>query len=157
MFPSVICSTKNQKKNDENKERDKTSGDTHVTHRDASAYATDTLTPCFNVAESNSELSNHRSKPTELATEIYRHQPVGHFPKKTFLLRPRNDSWTPIRHGHQLSLHLYKTKTKQHLTHLKWPASPQPGVWNTTRQRIMGARSGPSKTRPENGPDSWPH
>ena len=70
MFPSVICSTKNQKKNDENKERDKTSGDTHVTHRDASAYATDTLTPCFNVAESNSELSNHRSKPTELATEI---------------------------------------------------------------------------------------
>ena len=71
MFPSVICSTKNQKMNDENKERDKTSGSaTHMLHRDASAYATDTLTPCFNVAESNSELSNHRSKPTELATEI---------------------------------------------------------------------------------------
>ena len=43
---------------------------THMLHKDASAYATDTLTPCFNVAESNSELSNHRSKPTELATEI---------------------------------------------------------------------------------------
>lgn len=44
---------------------------------------------------------------TDLAAEIGNFHSVGIFPRKMFLFRLRKGSWTPIRHEHQLSLHLY--------------------------------------------------